>query len=587
MKMNKGAKKNMADQPLSYRLLTEQLNLISQQIRVILAIVLVLSSLTTYTLWQIVPHDMILIWFILVNFPSLLRLVLLSVQKSHDIDINLLSIVNILLTGWSGVAWGAAGYFFPLYGDAATLQFITVVLFGITAGSAPGLSSFAPAYFAFSIPVMTGLAYRQYSMGDSIHISASIFCMIFLFINLAFSLVIQKSLLRSIKLRFKNDDLVEILRKEKDKAISANNAKSSFLAAASHDLRQPLHAMGFFIESLKKQLTNPAQIYLIQKIERTSSNLRGQLNDLLDMSKIDAEIIKPHMIPLSLNDIFKALKRGLSPLAQERKILFKTLPVSWIIESDIHMIDRILNNLISNAIRYTGKGGKILLGCRKRGNYLRIEVHDTGIGIADHMLKNIFTEYYQIDNPERDQNKGLGLGLSIVKGMCDILFHRIEVHSTVGRGTCFMVTVPLSHRLPTSIKDRTHSFNLTMKCGNIILIDDEIDTLDSMSSLIGSWGHRVLPFEAEQEAISYLSNHDFIPDMIITDFRLREKRTGIEAINAVNAYYNKNIPAIIITGDTARDRILQAKKSGNALLHKPIVPAKLRTVINNILLDAG
>lgn len=571
---------------LSYRILSEQLNLISRQIKVILAIVLALTSLTTYTLWSVVPHNILLIWFILVNLPSVLRLVLLYVQRFTDIELNLLGIINIFLAAWSGVAWGAAGYFFPLYGGDAALEFVTVVLFGITAGSAPGLSSFAPAYFAFSIPVMTGLAFRQYSMGDDMHISASIFCMIFLFINLAFSIVIQKSLLWSIRLRFKNHDLVEILRKETDKAISASKAKSSFLAAASHDLRQPLHAMGFFIESLKKQLTSPAQIYLLQKIEHTSSNLRGQLNDLLDMSKIDAGIIEPHMVPLSLNDIFRSLKRVLSPLAQERKVLFKTLPVSWIIESDAHMIDRILNNLISNAIRYTDKGGKILLGCRKKGNYLRIEVHDTGIGIPEHMVKNIFAEYYQINNPERDQNKGLGLGLSIVKGMCDILFHRIEVRSTLGSGTSFRITVPLSNRLPASVREREHSFNLTMKTGNIILIDDENDTLDSMSDLIGSWGHRVLPFEAEKEALNYLSNHDFIPDMIITDFRLREKRTGIEAINAVNNFYRKNIPAIIITGDTAKDRIIQARESGNALLHKPIMPAKLRTVINNILQDA-
>jgi len=251
------------------------------------------------------------------------------------------------------------------------------------------------------------------------------------------------------------------------------------------------------------------------------------------------------------------------------------------------MIDRILNNLISNAIRYTDKGGKVLLGCRKKGNYLRIEVHDTGLGIPEHMMKNIFAEYYQINNPERDQNKGLGLGLSIVKGMCDILFHRIEVSSTLGSGTSFRVTVPLSSRLPASVREREHSFNLAMKTGNIILIDDENDTLDSMSDLIGSWGHRVLPFEAEKEALSYLSNHDFMPDMIITDFRLREKRTGIEAINAVNNFYRKNIPAIIITGDTAKDRIIQARESGNALLHKPIMPAKLRTVINNILQDAS
>ncbi len=581
--MDKAAEKDMAGQALSHRILSEQLNLIALRSKTIPAIVIVMSSLTAYALWSVVPHNMLLVWLILVNFPTLIRLILFYTQQIIEIKLWILSLINILLAAWSGIAWGAVGYIFSQYGDASSLQLITVFIFGITAIALPVLSSFAPAYYAFSIPVMTGLAYRHYSIGDDTSISTSIFCIVFLIINLGFSIIMQNSFLRSINLGFKNSDLVKILRRENQRAVSASNAKSSFLAAVSHDLRQPLHAMGFFIESLKKQLKNPAQIYLLQKIERTSNNLRGQLNDLLDISKIDAGIIEPHITPLSVNDIFKTLKRVLSPLAQEKKILFKTVPVSWIIESDAHMIDRILNNLVSNAIRYTESGGNILLGCRKKGNYLRIEVHDTGIGIPEHLIDNIFAEYYQINNPERDQSRGLGLGLSIVKGMCDLLFHKIEVDSTIGKGTSFLITVPLSNREPVTVKDMSHKFNLTMKTGNIILIDDENDALDAMSNLIGNWGHTVLPFGAEKEAISYLSNHDFIPDMIITDFRLREERTGTEAISAINDYFKMEIPAIIITGDTARDRILQAQESGHVLLHKPIVPAKLRTVINNTL----
>lgn len=567
------------------QILSEQLSLISQQIKVILVVVLGLSLLTLYTLWSIVPQDMLKMWFVLVNFSSVMRLVLFYVQSHYDIELKLLGILNILLATWSGTAWGAVGFFFPLYGDGSIMPFITIALFGITSGSVPGLSSFAPCYFAYSIPVMTAISYRHYSFGDDVSISTSIFCIIFLVINLAFSLVIQKSLLLSIRLRLENTDLVKNLRQEKDKAISASDAKSTFLAAASHDLRQPLHAMGFFIESLKKQLVNPNQLTLLQKIERTSDNLRGQLNDLLDLSKIDAGIIKPHLIPLSLEYIFKNLKSEIAPLAHEKNICFRTLPVSWIIESDTHMIDRIFKNLLSNAVRYTNEGGKILLGCRKRGDFLRIEVHDTGIGIPNHLIDHIFAEYYQINNPERNRNKGLGLGLSIVKGMSDLLHHKIEVRSTVGKGTSFLVTVPLSNRLPIAVNDLNQHFNLNMKTGNIILIDDESDALDAMSDLIGNWGHNVLPFEAERDAIRYLNDNNFMPDMIITDFRLREKRTGVQAINAINGHLNKNIPAIIITGDTAKDRMLQAQESGHVLLHKPIMPAKLRTVINNTLLD--
>jgi len=568
---------------LSDRVLSEQLCLISQQIKSILVIVLVISSLTTFTLWSIVPHKTLLTWLVLVNFPSVLRLILFYVQRKHDINLTLLSIINIFLAAFSGTAWGAVGFFFPMYGDATTLLFITVVLFGVTSGSVPGLSSFVPCYFAFAIPVMSGLAFRYFSVNDEMNISAGIFCIIFLFINLAFSLVIQKSLLLSIRLRFENSDLVKNLRLEKDKAIAASHAKSTFLAAASHDLRQPLHAMGFFIESLKKNQPNEKQSQLLQKIERTSDNLRGQLNALLDISKIDAGIITPFVSPLALGEIFNKLKNEFAPLAQEKNITINILPVSWIIESDPHMIDRILNNLMSNAIRYTDNGGKILLGCRKRNGALKIEIYDTGIGIPNNLMDEVFTEYYQINNPERNQNKGLGLGLSIVKGMCDLLHHKINVTSTVGKGTCFQITVPLSNRFPILAEKQNHKFDLDSQTGNIILIDDETDTLDAMSHLIGKWGHTVLPFEAEQDVLKFLNENEFMPDIIITDFRLREMRTGAQAIDAINNHYNKSIPAIIITGDTAKDRMLQARESGHILLHKPIMPASLRTIINNTL----
>ncbi|WP_339864438.1 ATP-binding response regulator [Paremcibacter congregatus] len=575
-----------ADIPLEKKILSERLALIAQQIKIILVIVLIISTLTAYTLWSTVPHDMLINWLFLVNFPSLLRIILLFSQKHHTYDLDLLAFFNVFLAAWSGTAWGAVGFFFPLYADPTVMQFLTVVLFGITAGSVPGLSSFVPCYFAFSIPVMGGLAFRHFSYGDEIHISASIFCLIFLLINMAFSLVIQNSMIQSIRLRLEKNELIGKLRQEKDKAISARDAKSSFLAAASHDLRQPLHAMGFFIETLKKEITDEDQSLLLQKVERTSDNLRAQLNDLLDISKIDAGILTPHPTPLSVETIFSALKSEFTPLAQEKNIDLHIVARDLIINSDAHMIERILNNLVSNALRYTKPGGRILVGCRRRGKNIRFEVHDTGIGIPGHLIGHIFAEYYQIANPERDRNKGLGLGLSIVKGMCDLLDHPIEVRSEINKGTSFYVSTPRSHKRPSIPDSLSQHFNLKLETGNIILIDDERDALDAMSTLLENWGHTVVPFEAETEALQYLSHHDFCPDMIITDFRLREMRTGAEAISAINKKLKKSVPAVIITGDTAKDRMLQARKSGHVLLHKPILPAKLRTVINNTLIKA-
>lgn len=559
------------------------ITLSANQLKVAFFIVLALSSLVVKSLWPYIPHSILLTWFVLTNIFSVIRVILFSLEKKGmTLSANQRAFIHIFSAAWAGIMWGTVGVYFSHFGPPSTMQFISILLFGITTSALPILSPVLLSYYAFALPVMSGLAYRYFSMGDEINDFTGIFCLFFLLINLCLSIVTHWFFRQSYKLRYENEDLIENLKKERDKAVSAHEAKSKFLASASHDLRQPLTAMGFFIAALKSRISQKDTLELLGKVEKTSNNLKSLLDGLLDLSKIEAGIFKPNREPLSLSRLFEDLHKEFTPSAQRKDLILKSFTSDWPIDSDHKMLHRILRNLLTNAVQYTGEG-KILLGSRKKGRHIRLEIHDTGVGIAKKFQKYVFTEYYQISNPERDRKKGLGLGLSVVKGLCYLLDHKLEMITKVGKGTSIYLSVPLSDKKISPTPDYKNTPQDLEQTGRIILIDDDSEIIESMSSLMQQWGHSVQSFESERDALTYLKEHTFIPDMIIADFRLRENCTGVEAITAINKYYNTSIPALIITGDMEKGRLLQAQKSGHMLLHKPIKPAKFRSIINYTL----
>jgi len=575
------------------RILNALITLSANQLKAAFFIVLALSALVVKSLWPHIPHDTLILWFILTNIFSVIRYGIFAMEeRGFELSVNQRAFIHIFAAGWSGIMWGTVGVYFSHFGPPSTMQFISILLFGITTSALPVLSPVILSYVAFSFPVMAGLAYRYFSVGNELNDYTGIFCIFFLLVNLVLSFVTHWYFRQSYKLRYENEDLIKDLKKERDKAVSAHEAKSKFLASASHDLRQPLTAMGFFIAALKTRIRDKENLELLAKVNKTSQNLKSLLDGLLDLSKIEAGIFKPQREALSLARLFMDLKKEFSPAAENKDLIFKCFTSGWVIDSDHKMLRRILSNLLTNAIQYTGQGqytrqGKILLGCRKKGNNIRIEIHDTGVGIAEEFQEDVFTEYYQVSNPERDRKKGLGLGLSVVKGLCYLLDHKLEMRTNPGRGTSIYLTIPLSEQPISHIIEYKNTPqdtpSPTHQTKNIILIDDDAEILESMSGLIEQWGYETASFEDEFEALKYLKTHDFIPDLIIADFRLKGNHTGADAIKAINDYYKLSIPAVIITGDTAKDRLIQAQESGHTLLHKPIKPAKLRSVISYIL----
>jgi len=372
------------------------------------------------------------------------------------------------------------------------------------------------------------------------------------------------------------------LYKAKEAAEEANVAKTRFLAAASHDLRQPLQALSMFVEVLSNRNHNPQDAALIGRIGDSVNAVESLLNGLLDVSKLEAGLVVPVPTSFSLAPMFERLAGEFEPLVAAEGLELRVVRSRLMVKSDPALLERILRNLLSNAVRYT-QTGRILFGCRRVGDKLRIEVWDTGIGIPASQLKAIFREFHQLGNPGRDRRQGLGLGLAIVERLARLLSHPITVHSEPNKGSMFSIDVPFALACEAGCEPRQLSLGISRRNAAIVVIDDEPDVLESTRLLLESWGHTVLTALDCESALQNLPTLGQLPDLILADYRLQNAATGGQAIARIRARLKTPVPAIILTGDTAPERLRQAKASGHGLLHKPVQPAALRQMIDELL----
>lgn len=393
------------------------------------------------------------------------------------------------------------------------------------------------------------------------------------------------SLVIDITDRMESETRLEQARFESE---SANKAKSKFLAAASHDLRQPLHAIGMFLSALedrrRKDETDVAKgdLRIIENISDSLEALRGLLNALLDISKLDAGVMKVELEPVMLRPLVKRLLKQYEVRAQEKGLRLRYKCPNVAVRSDPVLLERIVSNLLSNAVRYTSQGG-VLLGARLRGDQVLLQVYDTGLGIPKNKVKDIFVEFQQLDNAARDRRRGLGLGLAIVERVLALLKHPLDLRSVVAKGSVFSLTLPRDELIKEVADDKPVEVALMgADVPLIVVIDDEPDILEGMEQLIRGWKYDVIAASSTQEALAQLDKIDVRPSLILADYRLQEDITGADAIRLIQEKLNFPIAAAIITGDTAPERIQDAKASGFVLLHKPLRPAKLRQLIRSV-----
>lgn len=379
------------------------------------------------------------------------------------------------------------------------------------------------------------------------------------------------------------ETVVEELRSGKKE----QKAKDSFLAAASHDLRQPLHALGLFVSALENKVKFPDGPIILDKIKQSTSALNSLFNSLLDISRLDAGVVEAEPQHFYIDKLFQSLTEEFGEVATERNLAFSVQHESQVACTDYVLFGRILRNLVDNAVVHT-REGKVSVSCAQKNEVLIITVADTGPGIPVEEHDSIFSEYYQLNNPERDRSKGLGLGLSIVHRLSDLLDIKVSLTSKPNEGTSFDLYVPAGREYLVTKDDTaldTVTSQVDLRGALILVIDDEKDVRDGMELILTQVNCSVISVESAEAAQQVIVEEDLEPSVIIADYRLREGKTGDDAIALIREELNADIPALIITGDTSPERVREATDSGTRLLHKPVSSAELIAVVESYLLD--
>ena len=375
----------------------------------------------------------------------------------------------------------------------------------------------------------------------------------------------------------------EGLQNAKIDAERANKAKSLFLASASHDLRQPLNAMQMYIAALQSKVKDKEILRIIEDINSVSISTARLLNALLDVSELEVGAIKPRFESFSVNNMLISIFQSFLPLAKDKGLNFRVVPSSLYVRSDPALLERILGNFMSNAIRYTNKGS-VLIGCRKRGDKVVIEVWDTGCGISDDQMSLIYEDFYQIENKERDRGKGLGLGLALAKRLSESLEHKIVSKSTFGSGSCFSVLVNIGEKTVDENQDESFMNIMNLSGANILLVEDDMDVLKATKQLLESWGCKVKTARNKDEVMNLIKENPYDnPDIILADNRLPGDSSGIDITYLIQEKLQVSIPCVIMTGDVERNHVQSIIDQGFPVLLKPIQPAKFRAMLSHLI----
>ena len=372
----------------------------------------------------------------------------------------------------------------------------------------------------------------------------------------------------------------EALREAKAAAEQANAAKSRFLSAASHDLRQPLQTLSLLQSLLARSVETGEASELVAQLDLTLSAMSSMLNTLLDINQIDAGTLKPALVDMALGPLLSRLTQEFGYLATSQGLALRAVSSSLTVRSDPDMLEQMLRNLLSNALKYT-REGKVLLGCRRQGEWLRIEVWDTGIGIAAQELRSIFQEYHQVDNAARQREKGLGLGLSIVQRFAGVLNHRLTVRSTLGCGSIFTIEVPLASKAAVAVNGI--ALATPPRSATILVVEDDPDLRILLGRMLEAEGHHTLVAADGEAALALLTHAGLRPDLLLTDHNLPGDYDGPRLAGALRARLGADLPVIILTGDVTTLALRDIAQIDCARLHKPVKPIDLTTLVQRML----
>jgi signal transduction histidine kinase/FixJ family two-component response regulator len=544
--------------------------------------------------------------------------------------------------GLSGVLWALGGFVF-----FAPPQFLYHVLFvyavammGVTAMFS--FSAHAPTFRAYFLPTTIPAVPGMLMQGTWLHFYVALGVFIFIAVTLRFFGNFNRMFVQSVRLGFENQALIEELTVQKEAAESVNLAKSRFLAAASHDLRQPMHALTLYMAAIEDSALPPRSRANLAHARACGQTMDEMFRALLDVSRLDAGAVSAQIGTVELAPLLERIRIEFEPQARAKGLFLRVRTSSLAVRGPMVLCDpeltlRILRNLTDNAIRYTARGG-VLVGCRRVGTAgacggaprVRLCVADSGAGIAQAEQRQIFEEFYQVGNPERDRNKGIGLGLAIVERLARLMEARVTLRSAPGRGSLFsfelpladgtrarprplpatqpvplpaqrmqgaarVLATPLAGALPAlsalsslparegaapgaAASDADRAFADML----VVVVDDEEPILHATREVLAKWGCRVITAASGDEACALLAEGR-APDLLICDYRLREHETGIDVIETLRSEFNTDIAALLVSGDSAPARMREAEANGLRVLHKPFDETALRATLLRVL----
>jgi two-component system CheB/CheR fusion protein len=374
----------------------------------------------------------------------------------------------------------------------------------------------------------------------------------------------------------------------KRQAELATIAKSRFLATASHDLRQPLQTLALLHSLLLNSITDEKAKKLLGRLDDALGSMSGMLNTLLDINQIEAGTVHVNKVSFAINDLFDQLRNEFTYLAQAQGLTFHVVKCSLSIHTDRQLLEQMIRNLLSNALKYT-KYGKLLLGCRRQGGMLRIEVGDTGIGIPQDDLQTIFEEYHQLGNPARQRSLGLGLGLCIVRRVGDLLGHSVQVRSQLGKGSVFSIEVALpADGMMPKLEHPTSGSNDTIAenaghVGMLLVVEDDLEMCELLEDLLNGAGYRVATVSDGAAAIQFVSQKAIRPDLIIADYNLPNGMDGLQVAATLREKLKEEIPIIIMTGDISTETLRDIAYKDFVQLNKPVRFEELKRVIERLI----
>jgi two-component system, sensor histidine kinase len=553
----------------------------------------VVASLVVAMLYERFSLGVLLPWLLTIYVLSLARFVLWRSFNAANPGVRKVGRwgrLAIVAGGLSGVLWGIGGIVLHDRTSLAHQLFLLVATTGLGFTSTYMTAPLMPAFLAYVCPSFLLSAVPFLLDGDRVHVAIGIVTVLMLPGVIQFASRVSRTFLESVNVRLQNSDLMEELRRQKEAAEEANVAKSRFLAVASHDLRQPLHALGLFVQALQESSIAAQERHIVGNIRRSVDAMEELFDALLDISRLDAGVVRPRFETFALVSVFERLNFEYGPVAKQKGLSLRVMKTSAYVCTDPSLFERVVRNLVSNAVRYTDHGG-LVLGCRRQDGGLRVEVWDSGRGIPPEKHREIFREFAQLDPSASDPRKGLGLGLAIVERLARLLDHEVRLRSVPGKGSVFSVSVPRGREqdvMANPAVESTTPFDLTGVL--ILVIDSDPAVLQAMETLLGKWNCEVIAAASGEEMKEKLAAASRVPSLIISDYRPRAPATlgspppTLAVIDMLRSEFNSEIPAVLLTGDTATERSARAQEvAGLPVLHKPLNPARLRTLIANLL----